>query len=100
MALTGLFLSIFLIAHLAGNLQLLDMSPDGQLKFNEYAKFMTTFPLVKIVSYVLYASILFHAFDGILLAIQNRKARPVRYVHEKSSANRTWYSGQWRCSAP
>jgi len=94
MALTGLFLSIFLIAHLAGNLQLLDMSPDGQLKFNEYAKFMTTFPLVKIVSYVLYASILFHAFDGILLAIQNRKARPVRYVHEKSSANRTWYSGQ------
>lgn len=94
MALTGLFLCIFLIAHLAGNLQLLDMSPEGQLKFNAYAKFMTTFPLVKVVSYLLYASILFHAFDGFLLAIQNRKARPVKYAYEKPNANSTWYSRQ------
>ena len=92
MALTGLFLSVFLIAHLAGNLQLLDMSPEGQLKFNAYAKFMTTFPLVKAVSYLLYFSILFHAFDGILLAIQNRKARPVRYAKENAGANRSWAS--------
>ena len=94
MALTGLFLCIFLIAHLAGNLQLLDMSPEGQLKFNAYAKFMTTFPLVKAVSYLLYASILFHAFDGFLLAIQNRKARPVKYAYEKPGANSAWYSRQ------
>ncbi|MEX1132029.1 MAG: succinate dehydrogenase cytochrome b subunit [Flavobacteriales bacterium] len=94
MALTGLFLCIFLIAHLAGNLQLLDMSPEGQLKFNAYAKFMTTFPLVKAVSYLLYASILFHAFDGFLLAIQNRKARPVKYAYEKPNANSAWYSRQ------
>ncbi len=92
MALTGLFLCTFLIAHLAGNLQLLDMSPEGQLKFNAYAKFMTTFPLVKAVSYLLYFSILFHAVDGLYLASQNRKARPVRYAKEKASANRTWYS--------
>lgn len=92
MALTGLFLVVFLFAHLAGNLVLLDMSPEGQLKFNAYAKFMTTFPLVKVVSYLLYFSILFHAFDGILLTIQNRKARPVRYVKEKASANRSWAS--------
>jgi len=94
MALTGLFLCIFLITHLAGNLQLLDMSPDGQLQFNAYAKFMTTFPLVKAISYVLYASILFHAFDGFLLAIQNRKARPVKYAYEKPGANSAWYSRQ------
>lgn len=94
MALTGLFLCIFLIAHLAGNLQLLDMSPEGQLKFNAYAKFMTTFPVVKAVSYLLYASILFHAFDGILLAFQNRKARPVKYAYEKPGANSTWYARQ------
>jgi len=94
MALTGLFLCIFLIAHLAGNLQLLDMSPEGQLKFNAYAKFMTTFPPVKAVSYLLYASILFHAFDGFLLAIQNRKARPVKYAYEKPGANSAWYSRQ------
>lgn len=94
MALTGLFLCLFLVVHLAGNLQLLDASPEGRLKFNAYAKFMTTFPVVKVMSYVLYFSILFHAFDGILLAIQNRQARPSRYVKEKPAANRTWYSGQ------
>ena len=94
MALTGLFLCVFLIAHLAGNLQLLDMSPEGQLKFNAYAKFMTTFPLVKVVSYLLYASILFHAFDGFLLTIQNRKARPVKYAYEKPGANSAWYARQ------
>lgn len=92
MALTGLFLCLFLIAHLAGNLQLLDMSPAGQLKFNAYAKFMTTFPVVKAISYLLYFSILFHAFDGILLAIQNRQARPVRYAKENAGANRSWAS--------
>ncbi|HQW05825.1 MAG: succinate dehydrogenase cytochrome b subunit [Flavobacteriales bacterium] len=94
MALTGLFLCVFLIAHLAGNLQLLDMSPAGQLKFNAYAKFMTTFPVVKIVSYLLYASILFHAFDGIILTIQNRKARPIKYAYEKANASSKWYSRQ------
>ena len=92
MALTGLFLITFLIAHLAGNLQLLDMSPEGQLKFNAYAKFMTSFPLVKAVSYLLYFSILFHAFDGFLLTIQNRKARPVKYAKENAGANRSWAS--------
>jgi succinate dehydrogenase / fumarate reductase cytochrome b subunit len=94
MALTGLFLCIFLIAHLAGNLQLLDMTPEGQLNFNAYAKFMTTFPPVKVVSYLLYASILFHAFDGFLLTFQNRKARPVKYAYEKPGANSMWYSRQ------
>lgn len=94
MALTGLFLVVFLITHLAGNLQLLDMSPEGQLKFNAYAKFMTTFPLVKAVSYLLYFSILFHAFDGFLLAFQNRKARPVKYAFEKPNANSAWYARQ------
>jgi succinate dehydrogenase / fumarate reductase cytochrome b subunit len=94
MALTGLFLVIFLFAHLAGNLQLLDMSPEGQLKFNAYARFMTTFPLVKVVSYLLYFSILFHAFDGFLLTIQNRKARPVKYAYEKPGANSAWYARQ------
>ena len=44
MALTGLFLVLFLFVHLAGNLQLLDMSPEGQLRFIAYSQFMTTFP--------------------------------------------------------
>ncbi len=92
MALTGLFLCLFLVVHLAGNLTLLDISPEGQLRFNAYSHFMTTFPVIKVVSYLLYASILFHAFDGILLAVQNRKARPQPYVKENRAANRSWAS--------
>ena len=90
MSLTGLFLISFLIVHLLGNLQLLDLSVEGQEKFNAYAKFMTTFPLIKIVSYLLYFSILFHAVDGIYLAMQNRKARPERYRSWKPNRNSIW----------
>lgn len=92
MAITGLFLISFLIVHLLGNLQLLDLSVEGQEKFNVYAKFMTTFPLIKIVSYVLYFSILFHAIDGIALVRQNRAARPERYRNWKPERNSIWAS--------
>ena len=89
MALTGLFLCLFLAGHLAGNLQLIfGTSKD----FNEYALFMTTNPAVKILSYLTYASILFHAVDGFLLTIQNKKARPVGYAKTNASANSSFSS--------
>jgi succinate dehydrogenase / fumarate reductase cytochrome b subunit len=34
-----------------------------------------------------YISIIFHAVDGIMLAFQNKKARPVAYAYSKPSAN-------------
>lgn len=90
MALTGLFLCLFLVGHLLGNLQLL--MPNASQKFNEYALFMTTNPAVKILSYVTYISILFHAIDGILLTIQNMKARPVAYAKSNPSASSSFAS--------
>ena len=84
MALTGLFLCVFLVGHLAGNLQLIFGTP---LQFNEYALFMTTNPAVKLLSYLTYISILFHAVDGILLTIQNKKARPIGYAKNNAAAN-------------
>jgi succinate dehydrogenase / fumarate reductase cytochrome b subunit len=77
MALTGLFLSVFLVIHLLGNLQL--FNNDSGLSFNTYAVMMTTNPFIKTVSYGLYFFILLHAFQGIGLAISNRKARGVAY---------------------
>lgn len=74
MSLTGLFLIVFLIVHLLGNLQLI-LAPDGGQSFNEYAYFMTHNPIIKFTSYGLYAFILIHAIQGILLAYYNRKAR-------------------------
>ena len=73
MALTGLFLIIFLVVHLIGNLQLLK-SDSGQA-FNIYAQFMTSNPLIKIISIVNYAFILIHVAWSILLTIRNRQAR-------------------------
>lgn len=84
MALTGLFLISFLIIHLIGNLQLLH--DDGGKAFNIYAKFMTSNPLIKTVSYLLYTSIVVHALWALFLTIQNRKARGTGYaVNNKSS---------------
>lgn len=92
MALTGLFLCSFLVGHLLGNLQLFIPGAEGQTAFNEYALFMTTFPLVKVLSYLTYASVLFHVVDGFVLVVQNRKARPTHYAVEKGSANSGWSS--------
>ena len=88
MALTGLFLCLFLVGHLLGNLQLITHTGEsGKLAFNEYAHFMATNPFIKIMAYLTYFSILFHAIDGILLTIQNKKARPQDYVYNNPGAN-------------
>lgn len=92
MAATGLFLCLFLVGHLAGNLQLFVPGYEGKLAFNEYAVFMTTNPAIKILSYLTYFSIVFHAVDGIVLTRQNRAARPERYAMEKASVNSSWSS--------
>ncbi len=85
MSLTGLFLCTFLVVHLVGNLQL--FYHDGGYAFNTYAVFMTTFPLIKFISYGNYFFILFHAFWGLYLEFQNRKARPVGYVVTKNQSS-------------
>ena len=92
MAATGLFLCLFLVGHLAGNLQLFIGGIQGQTAFNEYAHFMTSNPAVKLLSYLTYFSILFHAVDGIVLTVQNRRARPVRYAKERPAENAGWSS--------
>ena len=87
MSLTGLFLIIFLIVHLSGNLQLL--ADDEGKSFNLYAYFMTTNPLIKFISYGLYFFILLHSIQGIMLAWTNRKAKGKKY------AVTTYENGSW-----
>ena len=69
MSLTGIFLILFLLIHLIGNLQLL--AGDGGEAFNVYAYFMTHNPLIKSISYGLYFFILLHSVVGILLWWKN-----------------------------
>lgn len=88
MALTGLFLILFLVVHLIGNLQLLK-SDEGQ-SFNIYAQFMTTNPLIVVISYVNYAFILIHIIWSIILTRRNRQARgPEGYAMNRNSSHWT-----------
>jgi succinate dehydrogenase / fumarate reductase cytochrome b subunit len=90
MALTGIFLCTFLIVHLVGNLQL--FKDDSGQAFNAYAYFMTHFTPIKVVSYLLYASIIIHAVYALILTTGNKKARPVAYAVQAGSQNSPWTS--------
>jgi succinate dehydrogenase / fumarate reductase cytochrome b subunit len=89
MALTGLFLCTFLIVHVGGN-ALLFKNDDGYA-FNMYANFLTHFPPIEVIAYILYACILVHALYALILTVKNRKARPVGYA-VKASDNASWSS--------
>ena len=87
MSLTGLFLCLFLVVHMVGNLQLFistDGYSDGYV-FNMYAYTMTHNPLIKIISYGNYFFILLHAIQGILISIHNKRAKGAGYEGKEIS---------------
>jgi succinate dehydrogenase / fumarate reductase cytochrome b subunit len=90
MSLTGLFLILFLVIHLAGNLQLLN--DDGGESFNLYSHFMAHNPLIQFVSKANFFFILLHAVVSYTLYIKNKKARPIGYKVSGGSANSSWSS--------
>jgi len=93
MSISGLFLIIFLIGHLVGNLPLFfEFNAETAMGFNEYAKFMSENPLIQIVAWVVKIAIVFHAVDGLVLTMQNRKARPIKYAVENSATNSSFFS--------
>jgi succinate dehydrogenase / fumarate reductase cytochrome b subunit len=73
MSLTGIFLILFLVVHLAGNFLLL--KDDQGEAFNVYAKFMTTNPVIFTISIVNYTCIVVHVIWAGLLTVKNRNAR-------------------------
>ena len=84
MALSGLFLIIFLITHLVINSLTLSSSKD---LFNEAAHFMATNPIIYAMQYVLALGFIIHIGMGIKLTIQNKRARSQEYVYNKMSKN-------------
>ena len=90
--LSGLFLVLFLLGHLLGNLQLFIPGEDGQKQFNEYALFMTTNPAVKILSVLTYSTIILHTILTLFLVFQSSNARDVKYLQSSGNANSTWGS--------
>ena len=84
MALSGLFLIIFLITHLVINSLTLSSSKD---LFNEAAHFMATNPIIYAMQYVLALGFIIHIGMGIKLTIQNKRARSQEYIYNKMSKN-------------
>ena len=89
MALSGLFLVLFLVLHVSLNLASV-ISPDF---FNEASHFMGYNPLVQFVMQpILIAGVIVHFVMGFVLEAQNRAARGVSYVKYTGSANASWVS--------
>ena len=89
MALSAFFLMFFLLQHFAINITSV-FSPDV---FNEISHFMGTNPLVQYaLQPVLIFGVIFHFVMGFILEIKNNRARKVKYVVNKGSANSTWMS--------
>ena len=91
-ALSGGFLVLFLVGHLAGNLQLFIPGELGQKQFNAYALFMTTNPAVIALSYVTYTSIILHSILTVYLVIKSKFARPIKYQVSSGNSNSSWAS--------
>ena len=92
-----MFLSIFLVEHLAGNLLLLK-SDNGEA-FNAYAKFMGGNPIVRTMEIGLLGIILLHIINGIRLWLENRSARGKKYNTYKLADNTDLQSRMMKLSA-
>jgi succinate dehydrogenase / fumarate reductase, cytochrome b subunit len=78
-ALTGLGLVIFLIAHLSANLLFIVGPP----AFNEYGHAMVNNPFIYAIEAGLAGIFLLHVYKAVRLVASSRQARPVRYARKE-----------------
>src|SRR5437899_11733568 len=90
MALTGLFLCIYLVIHLGGNLLLL--KKDGGESFDRYAEILPSLLIIRVIEIGLFAVFIGHILTGVILWIQNKRSRPVGYAMNKPQENRSVFS--------
>ena len=86
MAITGLSFIVFLCAHLTGNLTLYM----GGTAFNRYAeKLHSLGPILTVFEFGLLTLAVIHVTTGVILFIQNLKARSVPYENDRRAGGRT-----------
>jgi len=89
MALSGLFLILFLGQHFTINI----ISVFSENMFNVLSHFMGNNPLVQFVLQpVLIFGVVFHFIMGFVLELRNSNSRSVKYDSFKGSANSSWVS--------
>lgn len=92
MAVTGAILFLFVIGHLAGNLQIFE----GREKLNAYGRLLHSVgELLWTVRVVLIIAVVLHITATVQLALRKKRARPVGYSRKEaiasSYASRTMY---------
>ena len=91
-AATGLFLTLFLVVHLGGNLALFLPPEAARLTYNAYSAMLAGNPLIKVASWLTLASFAAHALISAAITAKNRKARgAVRYAFDAPAATSAWY---------
>ena len=89
MALSGLFLILFLGQHFTINMT----SVFSEKTFNFLSHFMGNNPMVQfILQPILIFGVVFHFILGFVLQIKNNKSRNVKYISYRGSANASWVS--------
>lgn len=89
MALSGLFLVLFLVQHFTINVTSV-LAPET---FNEWSHFMGYNGLVQfILQPILIAGVIVHFVMGIVLQLQNNRARAIKYNKYNGGANASWMS--------
>ncbi len=90
MALTGIFLIIFLVVHCYVNANV--FFPNAQENFNRAAHFMGTNLLIRVTEIGLFAGFILHIIQGYKLELQNRSSRKSRYAVNAGNKTSKWYS--------
>ena len=89
MALSALFLILFLLLHVSVNL----ISIFSEDVFNVASEFMGTNWIVQfIMQPILILGVIVHFLMGFVLEIKNRSARSVKYAKYNGAANASWMS--------
>jgi succinate dehydrogenase / fumarate reductase, cytochrome b subunit len=89
MALSGLFLILFLAQHCFIN----TTSLFGEETFNAISHFMGNNPLVQfVIQPILIVGVVFHFCMGFILDFKNRASRPISYSKYNGGANASWAS--------
>jgi succinate dehydrogenase / fumarate reductase, cytochrome b subunit len=90
MSLTGIFLISFLVVHVGVNACI--WANDGGKMFNLASHFMGTTVVVRILEVGLFAGLLLHIVQGLILEVQNRSRRKNGYAVSLGNKGSKWYS--------
>ncbi len=90
MSLTGIFLISFLLIHVGVNACI--WANDGGQMFNLAAHFMGTTVVIRILEVGLFAGLLLHIIQGLVLEFQNRARRKIGYAVTMGNKGSKWYS--------